>query len=289
MMEGSVLEEPFGPLPSYLEDLHRCPVGNAAFEVAYNDVRKAFMHFAHNFRQANRPFILAGHGQGAQHLTSLIHELEETEPTLLQKDLVAAYLVGWQLGEDTFKLLKVGTTKRQLSCFVTFTSISESTSSAGARGRGRVQTIAGGRKRPGYASCTHHTRMPISVNPLTWETLSKGSTEAHMGCLHPSSGIVYPKCCGAVCTESGSVLILPEDVCSEETNENGDEIVIFSPKKNLLSNGHGDYHLSDFALFWGNLRQNAEDRVTAWHLQKRKRHGSHDEATGLPIAGESRV
>jgi hypothetical protein len=38
-----------------------------------------------------------------QHLTSLIHELEETEPTLLQKDLVAAYLVGWQLGEDTFK------------------------------------------------------------------------------------------------------------------------------------------------------------------------------------------
>eukprot|EP00935_MAST-01C_sp_MAST-1C-sp1_P000951 g951.t1 len=310
MMEGSMLEEPFGPLPSYLEDLHKCPVGNAAFEVAYHDVRKAFMYYLRELRPSGRPFILAGHGQGAQHLTSLIHELEATEPSLLQKELVAAYLVGWQLGEDSFKLIKVGTTKRQLGCFVSFTSVSNppagSKSASGGMGRGVVQTIAGGRKRPGYASCTHHTRMPVSVNPLTWETLSKASTEAHLGCLHPHSGTLYPKCIGAVCTEAGSVLILPEDVCGNGDGggngsgakgaaqrggggdggggDDGEETVIFSPTKDLLSNGHGDFHLSDFHLFWANIRRNAEERVAAWHAKKRKRPGSVDDTpAGVPL------
>ena len=70
---------------------------NQALQVAYTDVSNAFDYFiAHYNKAANgqpRPFILAGHSQGANMLLYLLENKFEDQS--LRKLLVAAYVIGW--------------------------------------------------------------------------------------------------------------------------------------------------------------------------------------------------
>ena len=73
---------------------HRTEVDAPAFNGAYEDVRSAFFYYLQHWNQG-RPFILAGHSQGSQHLVRLIQELETLHETSVLLDrLVAAYLIG---------------------------------------------------------------------------------------------------------------------------------------------------------------------------------------------------
>jgi len=63
----------------------------AAFKLAYNDVKKAFEYYLEYYNQG-RPIIIASHSQGTTHAGPLLREFFDGRA--LKNRLVAAYLIG---------------------------------------------------------------------------------------------------------------------------------------------------------------------------------------------------
>lgn len=97
----------------YARRAGRLAEGQAALELAYSDVRRAFLHFLATWN-AGRPIVLVGHSQGTLLLRMLLAEFFEkphpdpatrpgTSRTLLRERLVAAYLVGMQVWDGAYR------------------------------------------------------------------------------------------------------------------------------------------------------------------------------------------
>ncbi|HNB99227.1 MAG TPA: DUF3089 domain-containing protein, partial [Leptospiraceae bacterium] len=72
--------------------------GKQALDFAYEDVKKAFEYYARNLNKG-RPWILAGHSQGALHSIRLLKEVISNSD--IGKSMVAAYVLGWPFrGEE---------------------------------------------------------------------------------------------------------------------------------------------------------------------------------------------
>ena len=114
--------------------------GQKAIDLAYEDVKAAFEHFLNAFNQG-RPFVLAGHSQGALHSDRLLGD--RILGTDLEERLVAAYVVGYEIPEGPG--LPVCEHPTQTRCQVNWNSLSAQAESS-------------------YALNT------ICVNPLSWRT-----------------------------------------------------------------------------------------------------------------------
>ena len=114
--------------------------GGKALDLAFGDVVRAFEHFLSEFSRG-RPFIVAGHSQGAFHADRLIGE--HILGSELEERLVAAYAVGFEISEGAG--LPVCERPAQTGCQVNWNSMSPQATS-------------------GYPLDT------ICVNPLTWRT-----------------------------------------------------------------------------------------------------------------------
>ena len=68
--------------------------GEMALDLAYQDVRSAFLFFLREYNQG-RPFILAGHSQGSKHADRLLEEEVANSEILIR--MVAAYPVGFAI------------------------------------------------------------------------------------------------------------------------------------------------------------------------------------------------
>jgi hypothetical protein len=64
---------------------------NKALDLAYQDVRQAFMYYLQNYNHG-RPIVIASHSQGTIHAVRLLQEFFLSKPLL--KQLVVAYLPG---------------------------------------------------------------------------------------------------------------------------------------------------------------------------------------------------
>lgn len=87
----------------------------SAFDVAYEDVKKAFIYYLENYSE-DRPIILAAHSQGTNHATRLLEEFFEQDK-ILRGRLVVAYLVGMPIAKNKFENIPVCETAQQLNCF----------------------------------------------------------------------------------------------------------------------------------------------------------------------------
>ena len=76
--------------------------GIKAGEIAYDDIRRAFIYYLNNFNNG-RPIIIAGHSQGAYHCKNLLKEFFDEKE--LQNQLVAAYIPGTRVGLKEFKTI----------------------------------------------------------------------------------------------------------------------------------------------------------------------------------------
>ncbi|KAH8046579.1 DUF3089-containing protein [Aureococcus anophagefferens] len=76
------------------------PRGEAAFDVAFADVAAALELFLTKHRRPGRPWILAGHSQGAGHVTRWLNERSARFPAEMA-DLVVALPLGIQHGADS--------------------------------------------------------------------------------------------------------------------------------------------------------------------------------------------
>ncbi|BDS10638.1 DUF3089 domain-containing protein [Aureispira anguillae] len=131
--------------------------GEKALELAYNDIKTAFKYYLEHYNNG-RPFILAGHSQGARHLKTLLKEM--FDGTELYQQLIAAYIVGWGVEADSFDEIPLGTSPDQTGCFVTW------------------RTYAKG-YRPDWIQ-----ENDVCVNPLTWKADSTYAPyEANAGAI----------------------------------------------------------------------------------------------------------
>jgi hypothetical protein len=91
--------------------------GDKALDLAYEDIKSAFKYYLEH-ENKGRPFILAGHSQGARHLKLLLKE--QFDGTDLYQQLIAAYIVGWGVEDKTYETIPLGTSAAQTGCFVTW-------------------------------------------------------------------------------------------------------------------------------------------------------------------------
>lgn len=85
----------------------------AAFELAYQDVKKSFDYFMEHLNNG-RPIIIASHSQGSTHAIRLLKEYFDNKP--LAKKLVAAYVVGMALDPAIYTNLQACETPNATGC-----------------------------------------------------------------------------------------------------------------------------------------------------------------------------
>jgi len=199
------------------------PVANNAFDLAYSDIKNAFLYFLKNYNK-NRPIIIASHSQGSLHAIRLLQEFFDGQP--LQKHLVCAYVVGYQIKKDAFKNLPIGERPDQTGCFV------------GWRSYAKGEIPKGVAAENGNSVC---------VNPLTWTTSEKWvSVEPHLGMMNGFETIV-PHTASAGIEPATKILWVD---APEVKDEKGQKV------RNL--------HVYDYNLFWMNIRQNVKLRIDAY-------------------------
>lgn len=88
-----------------------------ALDLAYSDVKAAFQYYLNHWNQG-RPFIIAGHSQGARHAMLLIQEMIENQG--LASKFIAGYIVGWPVSNKFYQQMKPCATPDETGCFCTW-------------------------------------------------------------------------------------------------------------------------------------------------------------------------
>lgn len=198
--------------------------------IAQEDVRKAFLYYLKHHNQG-RPFVLAGHSQGA-HLLLLMMKALFKDPAL-SSNLVAAYLIGYAVTTDDVAecdWLKVANTAADVGTIITY-----NTQSATAVGSPIL--------KPG-ACC---------VNPLLW-TQSMAYAPRQL-----NKGAVFVSADGRL---GEGVLGYTDARVSEQG-----ALIVHPPDDAVLDVGlfpEGVYHRYDYAFFHVNLKENVLTRIRAF-------------------------
>jgi len=213
-----------------------------ALDLAYQDVSSAFDQFLKE--AGDRPIILAGHSQGALHLERLLRERIAGKP--IEKRVVAAYVVGWPI-DTASDLPELGmppcTASNQSGCVLSWMSFgSPANPKLILEDWQKTRGLNGGVRRKSNILC---------VNPLTGIQNGTAPPEANAGTLVPTgslnSATLLANAVGARC-DDGLLIV------------NGS----IPPLGPYLLPGN-NYHVYDYALFWGAIRRDAERRLAAWH------------------------
>lgn len=219
------------------------PDAARAIDLAYGDVARAFDAFLAQIPRS-RPILLAAHSQGSLHLMRLMAEKVAGKP--LAKRIVAAYVVGWPVSTSA-DLPAMGlpgcSGPGEPGCVLAWQSFSEP---ADAHLITDVYDAT-----DGLAGAPRKGTPMLCVNPLTGAPGTAALKTANRGALVPDARMQNAELEKALvparCDASGFLLIGP------------------SPK------GYGGYvlpggnfHVFDYALFWANIRADAEARAKAF-------------------------
>ena len=142
--------------------------GMQAFDVAYSDVKNAFIYYWRHFNKGNK-FIIAGHSQGTNHAERLLKEII-LENDSMKSLLLISYLPGMPI-KKFHKDLPPCDSPNQLDCFLSWRSLAE-----------------------GYFPADWEISDSIScVNPISWKTDSMPSQKKnHLGILFQNHKIHFP-------------------------------------------------------------------------------------------------
>ena len=211
-----------------------------ALDLAYRDVLAAFDVFL-AAQPVATPIILAGHSQGALHLSRLLVDRR----AMLEGRLVAAYVVGWPLSVSA-DLPATGlapcNAPDQAGCVLSWQSFAEPANHSlvldswdGTRSPSGVE-----RKRADM----------LCTNPISGTRDGAAAPTANLGTLVPSADLVDATLLvgrvGARC-DVGFLLLSG----------------VIPPLGPYVLPGN-NYHVYDYALFWGSIRADAERRLKAF-------------------------
>ena len=191
--------------------------------VAYADVKDAFRYYVEHYNN-NRPFVIASHSQGTVLARRLVRDVIEADPAL-NKRLIAAYLVGYAVVQDSFVNIQPCATPEQTGCYCTW------------------NTFATGFYPSWYTDGLHKSK---ATNPLTWttDTTHAPATLNKGGVLQDFSKVV-PNVVDAQ-VKAGMVWV-------NKPNVRGAGLLNIK-----------NYHIGDYNLFYVNIRENVQQRVAAY-------------------------
>lgn len=92
-----------------------------AFDLAYSDIKAAFTYYLKNYNNG-RPFIMASHSQGTDHMVRLLHDFIEND-SVLRMQVVAAYIIGRPIKKGSLKALPPADSANQIGCYVVWNSV----------------------------------------------------------------------------------------------------------------------------------------------------------------------
>ncbi len=197
-------------------------------QTANQDVEAAFKYYLDNYNNG-RPFILAGHSQGSEHLVEIATRLWGSSPK--HNLLVAAYTLGWSVTPGDIEknpAIKVCKGDDQTGCFIAYNSIAP----------GKQSKIANLTRGKSYV-----------VNPLTWKTDSVFAPAS----LNQES-IFF--------NDDGSTARYANFATAQVVNSG---LQVLAAKPSILGPTSGPYagiyHSFDYALFYKNIQDNVALRI----------------------------
>lgn len=210
------------------------------FDLGQQDLIAAFKYFLENFNKGKRPIILAAHSQGSVRTVELSKEgeLMTGNPEMLKR-LIAAYVIGYSITPSDLEqnpLIKISDSATETGCFITYNTISNETGKE--------------KQAPTIIPET------FVVNPLNWKTgndfvpASENIEAVFFRHEDPENPLRYPNFAAA--QKKGNALVITEIAHPEELPATS---VTFP---------EGVYHMYDYAIFYGNLRKNVQDRIRAY-------------------------
>lgn len=213
---------------------HPSDDGERAADLAYADIDAAFTEFLARRGRA-RPFILAGHSQGAWLAWRLLRD--RISGSALSDSLVAAYLPGAALPKQPAPGVPACAAPEQLGCVASWNA-----------------------RAPGYARGAFEFREPpegrLCVNPITWrEDQADAPASASAGAVFLDAEVpaLLPGFAGARC-QDGTLVV----------TELGEVPRDFMSRLLDRALGPGNYHPIEYQIYWADLRRNADARVAAW-------------------------
>jgi len=215
---------------------------NRALDLAYGDVEAAFAAFVKQI-DPKRPIILAGHSQGALHLTRLLREQVAGKP--IAKRIVAAYVVGWPVSKanDLAALgLPACTRADQARCLLSWQSFAEPADPQQITDLYDQTRGFDGRPRKGSAM--------VCTNPLTGTADAAAPAAANLGTLYPSADL------GTATIAAGKV--------PARCADRGFLLIGAPPEVGGYVLPGNNYHVYDYSLFWANVRADAGRRLAAF-------------------------
>ncbi len=199
---------------------------DSAFKIAYEDVKNAFIYYLKHYNQG-RPIIIASHSQGTLYARRLLKEF--FEGSVLQKQLVCAYIIGLPVFTNYFNQLKPCSDSTSTGCFISWRTFEQ----------GYIAPYIKQEKLKAYV-----------VNPLTWTMkTSIANSDLNKGGVLRNFNKVKPELVHAQI--HGNILWVNKPKFFGS---------IFLRTKN--------YHIADYNLFYENIRENAGTRIREFLVQK---------------------
>ena len=211
-----------------------------ALDLAYSDVSAAFDEFLKH-ASASQPIILAGHSQGALHLMRLLANRQAQ----LNGRLVAAYVVGWPIS-TVADLPSLGfpacNFPDQWACILSWMTFGDPPNPK--------LILEDWQDTRGQTGKARQRKDILCVNPISGTQGAAAPPSANPRTLIPSSDFssatIIAGAVGAHC--DNGLLIIDGGV---------------PPLGPYVLPGN-NYHVYDYALFWGAIRRDAERRLAAW-------------------------
>lgn len=216
----------------------------AAFALAYTDIERAFdWYLTHENR--GRPFIIAGHSQGAFHIATLLEKRIQNTP--LSKQMVAAYVIGINLADGEFGRRFTGVKPcarpKDTGCILQWNAILAGSDVGKAAAFSQSTFVAKYGDVPG--------KQTLCINPLTFDMRKPAaSARRSLGAVpgDPGFGALRPLLGGKVSARC----------------EKGLLVVQADPALDLKPLPGGSMHFHDVGLFYADIRADAIRRVKAF-------------------------
>lgn len=207
--------------------------GIKAGEIAYNDIRRAFIFYLQNFNNG-RPIIIAGHSQGAYHCKTLLKEFFDGKD--LQNQLIAAYIPGTRVDINEFNTIHALKEPNDIKGYLSWNTF-------------RMNKKPKKGKHPAHFSWKKNQ---FVTNPIKWDESRESTIDEHKGLFFYDEKIY-----------SNSIYIQIYDGLLWSS-------VPKRIKGNFLLKLINNYHFGDVNLFWKDISENAKNRVESFYNLAKK-------------------
>jgi pimeloyl-ACP methyl ester carboxylesterase len=247
--------------------------GTQALDLAYQDVEAAFDYYLTHYNQ-DRPFIVVGHSQGTTHALRLLEQ--RVDNTELLNQLVAAYLVGYWLPVDKFERgfeqIAPCEDATQLGCIVSYDVYGQD---------GELDATVPHWYKTGWElnrRADNSVKPTVCVNPMSWQrNKNKIPKIQHLGAMP----VDFKRTPLDMLLANNPQFIfqtlpaLSNQLTWAQCKEDG-RLEVMQQVDNIFSNhleqANKSYHVLDFSLFYGNIRQNAIQRVNQFMITNKISH-----------------